>query len=29
MAEGLANSYLPDVDRTREKTFSRFGVRVG
>jgi hypothetical protein len=29
MAEGLANSYLPDGERTAGKTFSRFGVRVG
>jgi hypothetical protein len=29
MAEGLANSYLPDGERTTGKTFSRFGIRVG
>jgi hypothetical protein len=29
MAEGLANSYLPDGERTPGKTFSRFGIRVG
>lgn len=29
MAEGLANSYLPDGERTAGKTFSRFGIRVG
>jgi len=29
MAEGLANSYLPDEERTSGKTFKRFGVRVG
>jgi hypothetical protein len=29
MAEGLANSYLPDDERTAGKTFSRYGVRVG
>jgi hypothetical protein len=29
MAESLANSYLPDNERTAGKTFSRFGVRVG
>jgi hypothetical protein len=29
MAEGLANSYLPDGERTAGKTFGRFGVRIG
>ena len=29
MAEGLANSYLPDGERTTGKTLSRFGIRVG
>ena len=29
MAEGLANSYLPDGERTTGKTFSRFGIRFG
>ncbi len=29
MAEGLANSYLPDEERTTGKTFSRFGIRMG
>jgi len=29
MAEALANSYLPDGERTAGKTFGRFGVRVG
>lgn len=29
MAEGLANSYLPDGERTAGKTFSRFGFRIG
>jgi hypothetical protein len=29
MAEGLANSYLPDGERTAGKTFSRFGIRMG
>jgi hypothetical protein len=29
MAEGLANSYLPDGERTAGKTFSRFGYRIG
>jgi hypothetical protein len=28
MAEGLANSYLPDGERTAGKTFSRFGIRI-
>src|SRR5713101_4657093 len=26
MAEGLANSYLPDAERTTGKTFERFGI---
>jgi hypothetical protein len=29
MAEALANSYLPDGERTAGKTFSRFGFRIG
>jgi hypothetical protein len=29
MAEGLANSYLPDDERTAGKTFGRYGWRVG
>jgi hypothetical protein len=29
MAEGLANSYLPDGERTAGKTFERYGYRVG
>jgi hypothetical protein len=29
MAEGLADSYLPDGERSAGKTFSRFGIRVG
>jgi hypothetical protein len=29
MAESLANSYLPDAERTAGKTFSRYGIRVG
>ena len=29
MAESLANSYLPDGERTAGKTFSRFGIRMG
>jgi hypothetical protein len=29
MAESLANSYLPDAERTAGKTFGRYGVRVG
>lgn len=29
MAESLANSYLPDEERTAGKTFSRFGIRMG
>jgi len=28
-AEALANSYLPDTERTSAKTFRRYGVRVG
>ena len=28
-AEGIANSYLPDAERTTGKTFSRFGFRMG
>jgi hypothetical protein len=28
MAEGLANSYLPDRERTPGKTFERYGVRL-
>ena len=28
-AESLANSYLPDEERTAGKTFQRYGVRVG
>ena len=28
-AESLANSYLPDGERTAGKTFTRFGVRMG
>ena len=28
-AEGLANTYLPDAERTTGKTFSRFGIRMG
>jgi hypothetical protein len=28
MAEGLANSYLPDNERTASKTFERFGIRL-
>ena len=28
-AEGLANTYLPDSERTVGKTFERYGVRVG
>jgi hypothetical protein len=28
-AEGLANSYLPDSERTVGKTFQRFGIRFG
>jgi hypothetical protein len=29
LAEALANSYLPDSERTYGKTFQRFGIRVG
>ena len=29
IAESLANTYLPDGERTAGKTFSRFGIRVG
>lgn len=29
MAEGLANSYLPDAERTVGKTFERYGLRIG
>lgn len=29
LAEGLANVYLPDSERTPGKTFQRFGVRIG
>jgi hypothetical protein len=29
MAEGLANVYLPDQERTAGKTFERFGFRIG
>jgi len=29
MAEGLANVYLPQGERTAAKTFERFGVRIG
>ena len=28
-AEALANTYLPDSERTVPRTFRRFGVRVG
>jgi len=28
LAEGLANTYLPDSERTAGKTFERFGVRI-
>ena len=28
-AEGLANTYLPDAERTSGKTFERFGIHVG
>jgi hypothetical protein len=28
-AEGLANTYLPDAERTSGKTFERFGVHIG
>jgi hypothetical protein len=29
IAESLANSYLPDSERTAGKTFGRFGIRIG
>lgn len=29
LAEGLANAYLPQSERTAGKTFQRFGVRIG
>ncbi len=29
LAEGLANTYLPDSERTAGKTFERFGIRIG
>jgi hypothetical protein len=29
LAESLANSYLPDGERTTGKTFTRFGIRMG
>jgi hypothetical protein len=29
LAEGLANTYLPDSERTAGKTFERFGIRFG
>jgi hypothetical protein len=29
MAEGLANSYLPDNERSASQTFGRFGIRIG
>jgi len=29
MAEGLANAYLPQHERTAGKTFTRFGIRIG
>jgi hypothetical protein len=29
MAESLANSYLPEGERTAGKTFARFGIRIG
>ena len=29
LAEGLANSYLPDQERTAGMTFQRFGIRIG
>lgn len=29
MAEGLANVYLPQAERTAGKTFQRFGIRIG
>jgi hypothetical protein len=28
-AEGLANTYLPDSERTVGKTFERYGIRIG
>lgn len=28
-AEGLANTYLPDGERTASKTFQRYGIRIG
>jgi hypothetical protein len=28
LAEGLANTYLPDSERTAGKTFERFGIRI-
>ena len=28
-AEGLANTYLPDSERTASKTFQRYGIRIG
>ena len=29
LAEGLANTYLPDSERTAGKTFERYGIRLG
>lgn len=29
MAEGLANAYLPDAERTAGRTFQRVGIRIG
>jgi hypothetical protein len=29
LAEGLANVYLPDSERTAERTFQRYGIRIG
>jgi len=29
LAEGLANTYLPDSERTAGKTFERYGIRIG
>ena len=29
LAEGLANTYLPDSERTTGKTFERYGIRIG
>jgi hypothetical protein len=29
LAESLANSYLPEGERTTGKTFTRFGIRMG